>query len=458
MKNINTKKITEVIKKGIVILGITTTLTACSSETKNETNKTDINQEFIDAIKNGESFTIGDNGIISKSITVDELKESGAKLELTSSCSPTIGYGSIYRIDSLNLKKLPNNVLFEDMVSFTKNNNVKLDTNITWDDCIEEIKNKNIDEKYKKILVNAVEKYKTLGLEKGLPILYDNIKNSRFYSDNNYDIAFFDTEGKRLVVGRIDVNDYPELKTWAKESGMFSEEEYELLLTEHEYILTHEFGHMISSYYDPKSHKIIENKNYYAVVNPENNDVDGIIQLGKFTSEGFADYMVYETLNRKPTKIYGYPINQCFYLMMKEMFGLNSIEELRTLDFDKVVQKLKELGFENPFESALLLEDSVNEDYKATSSPFYQIEMPDYTGYMCKFFEEYYNAQINNGVSKDEIKEVFEKIINDMKERVYTSVVENELCVQGTGGRTLLSISCLEDSLDDIINPKMYLK
>ena len=459
------KLVLPVILSGMV----TSSLSGCSkkSESNVEPTKTEINQDLMDDIKSGKKIDSNEDGSITyhddyeKKLTVDDLKKYGVKLELVTSYSPCLGY-SIYRVDSLDLNKVPKNILFEqDNVSYNKSYNVNLDMNVTWDDCIKEIEKKNIDEKYKKILINAIEKYKTLGLENGLPMFYDNIKNSRIYNDNNYNIAFFDHINKELVIGEIDIEKNKELKSMLdelKKLNKISNEEYNMVLTEHEYILTHELGHAISSYYNSKTYELVSNKSDYALVDPATNNVEAFFQVGKFVSEGYADYMVYEVLNRKPNEVYGYPINQCLYLMIKEMLNINTIEELRTLDTDKMIQKLGELGFEDPFDRAFILEDSVNTDYSATADPYYQINNNDFTPYFELFFAEYYMAQTKNGVSKEEIREVFNKIIKDIKERVYTSKIENELYVKGTGGATLLNISSLENLIDVITNQKSYLK
>lgn len=446
---------------------VSSSLSGCSKDTesKAEPTKVEINQDLVDAIRSGKEFDLNEDGSITyrddsydRILTVDELKKCGMEFELVTDNSMVFGDVLIYKVNNIDLKKVPNNILFEGLEkNYKKVDNIDFDTNVTWDDCIKEIEKKNIDEKYKKILVNAVEKYKTLGLEKGLPMFYSNIVNSEFVMDPSHPSAMFQHKAHKLVIGCADIKDDKanlEAMQILKEMGYLTDEDIELSLTQEEYIMSHEPGHMISVCYDEKTKQTIDIDNIYAVVEKGTNNILTITEVGKFLGEGFADYLTYEVLNRQPTKIYGYSINQSVYLSIKEMLNINSIEELRTLDTDKFIKKLKEMGFEYTFDWAFIFEQIVNGDLSALYTPENGVSEVDYTEVLQRFFLDYYNAQINNGVSNKEIGEVFNNIIETIRERVAITNKDGSLVVEGIFGYTTMCTSCLEDLANYLTSQK----
>ncbi len=441
----------------VIISGmVTSSLSGCSknSDKNIEPTKVEINQDSIDDIN--EPTIIDDNYY--RVLTVDELKKCGVTFDLVDDKSIVYGDVLIYKVNNIDLERIPKNIIFEGLEkNYKRVDNINFDTNVTWDDCIKEIKNKKIDEKYEKLLINVVEKYKSLGLEKGLPLLYNNIKNSEFVMDPLHPSAMFQHFAHKLIIGSADIkNNEFELEglRMLVNEGRLTEEEYNLSLTQDEYVITHEPGHMISVYYDDATNELLTSDGIYAVVEKGSNKIFDFIDLGQFLNEGFADYLTYEVINRKPTKMYGYSINQSIYLAIKEMFGLNSIEELRTFNIDKFMNKLKEIGFSTIFDWALFFDQIVISDLDILYGRANEINEIDYTEVLETFFQEYYDAQIKNGLSNEEIKEVFDRIIKNIRDRVAITNKNGDLVVEGTYSYTFMCTSCLEEYANYITSQK----
>ncbi len=435
---------------------ITSSISGCSKEKENKVEPTRIevqdNKEQNNYINDVDYY---------KEYTIDDFKKWGIDVELETNYSEAYQC-AIYKINNIDLAKVPKSVLFENFdTNLNLVPNIDLDINVTWDDCIKEIEKKDIEEKYKKILINLVEKYKTLGLEKGLPIFYNNIKKSEFIRDYTHPSAMFVTTKHQLIIGNADIKEDKKFLESVKimlEMGELTEEEYNDVLTEEEYILSHEPGHMITTYYDDETGEKLDFDCYYAAVDPKTKKVQGIIQLGRFVGEGFSDYITYESINRKACRMYGYPINQCFYIACKEILKLESNEELRTLSSEKLIEKFRNIGFESPFDWAAIFERIVNLDYEALYNPEEGIREIDTTDIIECLFQEYYETQINNGVSKEEIKKVFDKIINEIRDRIVVTYEDDSLMIKGTFGYTTLCTSCLEEYANEIVNQKLYSK
>ena len=458
-------KLKTVIKSALMPIILTTMITSslsgCSKKSDNKVEPTKIENNVDDNNDFNNEIPIN----YFNPMKIEDLKKYGVKCtKITDYCS-TIN-AAIYEVDNLDFSKLPDNEIFyyTNGINYNKSYNFDLDENVTWDDCINEVNKKDIKDEYKKIFINAIQKYKTLGLEKGLPIFYDNIKNSDFINDLSHPSAEFSSKNHTLTIGDVDIEDNPIFYKSAQalvDSGFLTKEEFDLLLTQHEYILTHELGHVISCYHDSKTGKDMSNTCYYAFVDKETNEIFGIADMGLCLEEGLADYLTYEATGRKSTKLYGYPLNQCIYLAYKEMLNIDSIEELRTLDTNKLIGKLKKIGISNAADLVVISEDPVRSDYSALYSPevFDSKEKTNNTDIVLYIFEEYIESQLLNGKSNEEIKGVLDKIIEDYKERITTREINGELCIEGTMGYNYLSITELEEYVKQLVpNKQLYLK
>ena len=470
LKNqIASKLILPVILSGM----ITSSLTGCgkSNENNAEPTKVEVNQDLIDAIKSGKEFRLEEDGSITyidntkpkdyeKTIKLEELEKCGVELEKVADGSMYYGDASIYMIKKMEIKKLPKNILFEGLqYDYNRVDSVDLNTNVTWDDCIALIDSKDFKEEYKTILKNAVENYKNLDLDNAIPILYENIRSSKFVMDKTHPAAMFDAQGHRLVFGSINVGEDKELynqMVQLKELGFYTDEDCELLLEQHIYIGTHEPGHMTSSYYDPKTGDSYNTYDYYIAVDNQTKEVLDIIQMGKFAGEGYADYLTYEGTKRKPCKMYGYSVNQCFYLACIDVLGINSLDELRTLNTEKLIEKLGEFGFESPFDWAMIFERIVTLDYNA----LYNMEANniDLTEALITFLDEYYSIQKNKGISDEEIEKSISNIIDTIGKRVTTTENNGEKTVQATAGFTTISLDTVEQYYESYDPNEYYLK
>jgi hypothetical protein len=136
------------------------------------------------------------------------------------------------------------------------------------------------------------------------------------------------------------------------------------------------------------------------------------------------------------------------------MFGLNSIEELRTFNIDKFMNKLKEIGFSTIFDWALFFDQIVISDLDILYGRANEINEIDYTEVLETFFQEYYDAQIKNGLSNEEIKEVFDRIIKNIRDRVAITNKNGDLVVEGTYSYTFMCTSCLEEYANYITSQK----
>ena len=384
-------------------------------------------------------------------LKLEDLTNMGYKLEKVVDESKTMYGASVYNLTSYDFSKTSNNPYKLLKNKYNNTYDVPLDANVTWDDCIELINKKNIDENYKEIFRNAINGYKELGLNNGLPILYDNIKNTDFIVDLSIASAYFDSYDHKLVIGNINIkkdkNLYNQL-VLAKDKGIFSENEFNDILEQEKYILTHEFGHMLSSYYNEKTGDDLSHIDYYALVDPYNEDVLGIVQLGKFLSEGFADYMVYETNKMKPNRALGYPINQCLYITIKEMLDLD-INELIKIDTIKLTNKLKEFGIIEPFDHVSLFESSTEIDYSLMDGNLEQQKI-DFTFYLDLLFYDYYCAQLNKGIKEEEIQKKLNNIIEIIKKRVQITSKGQDLYAEGSAGLTYINLCYLKNHIDNL--------
>ena len=443
---------------------ISSSLSGCSknSDKNAEPTKIEVTDNKDDNKKKNNNYTVITSEYYNP-LTIKDLEKYGVEFIKKSDCSYSLGNNSVYEVNNLDFSKIPDNKIFRNI---TKNNYIKskdfdMIVDVTWDDCIELINQKNIDDKYKKVFVNAIEKYKNLGLEKGLPILYQNIKNTNFIINRNHPSAQFSSKSHELTIGNVEIDDFIiQSKDKLIEKGFFDEKEFEDVLTQYQYILTHELAHMIAIYYDDQTGKDISNSSYYAIVG-ENDEILGIVDFGVFLAEGFADYLTFETLNRKPNKFYGYPLNSCIYITYKEMLGINSIEELRTLTISDLLTRLEELGIINAIDLLAISEDPVHSDLTALYQPqdTYLNERNSYTYILESIFDGYAYSEMEKGVSTEEITKVFNNIIEIIKNRVTTKYVNGELCVEGTVGYNYISITELEEYIKDFEEQvKKYLK
>ena len=464
MKVLNTKKnsIKNLIGKflmPIILTGaLSTSLTGCNTEEK-EPGTTIISEEepekddpfkekiIIDEIDNNKTDDKNSNTDTTKDIDshVDMKDLNNAGIEMDKLLDVP-GF-DIYAIKKMNLETIPNNYNFWPIkISIDRTSNI-VETNeeITWDKITSAIDEKNIPDNYKQTFKDIIENYKNVGISsQGMTVLYNNIKKSNFKIDHTIMSSYFNQYTNEMVINDVDITSDPEylnsIKA-GKESGYFTDEEYNLMLLQDEYVLSHEFAHMLALYYDQDTHQELNNAGLFLFYSKIDDQVNYVDTNDEALTEGFADYMTYETSGIKTNKNFGYAVNQVLYLTLTDMLDINSIEDKRQLNTPDLFNKMSEFGFYKEYLCKLYTYINLPCQQSHISREGGSIGVDrcvNFTEYIKEIFDMYTSIQLHKGVSIDEIKDKLNGIINKWSERiVHYDINGNDYIVDALGNATV---------------------
>ena len=389
-----------------------------------------------------------------EALNIADVDKYGIKVDLLENNLLDDQY-SIYLIDKIDFSKIPDGSTLQKMI---KEANLYFDYNMTdsinayfdEEEEINKISELKISEKYKNIIINAIKAINSWGDNQMSSILYQNVMNMKVVIDYNQPMAKFDHIDKTLTIGRVDF-DNDEVEFYRDFVGLNSKDTT-TMQNHAKYVITHELGHASTACRGDNKEMISP---AYAgfMVDKQTGNITSLGSYGSFIAEGLADYIEFEKNNYPCNQLVGYPMNQCYFLAIKNMLGLTTIGEVSKMNAKNVVDGLTALGIEKPIEYLFLLDRVISEEvgtmYANEATP-----SRDFTKGLVMLINEYITARLNAGDSIEEVSNVVDNIFNDIHNRVSVVKIEDKEFVLGSIGFEMLDYTEALNQVTQILDSK----
>ena len=187
----------------------------------------------------------------------------------------------------------------------------------------------------------------------------------------------------------------------------------------------------------------------------DSDNVLGVLTCGRCISKGFEDYETYEKTGVKTTDR---TINQLGYITLTSMVGVNSLEELKILNTPMLIEKLRELGFSDPFGMIYYMDQVVGTNYDLNCEWDNEPRKCDLTKVYLDIFKEYVMILKEQGKTKEDIEMILTDILNNIKTRVELNTLDGSILVSENKGLNFVSLTEIDNSLNELNKTKVNIK